>query len=79
LVFAALVVVGATVTGTPAQAQEYPWCAQYGGGGRNCGFISWNQCMAARSGNGGFCERNLFYPRPDVRRDRWSYPRWRDH
>jgi hypothetical protein len=49
----------------PAQAVEYPWCAQYGGrggdGGRNCGFVSFEQCMATVSGIGGFCERNLFY------------------
>src|SRR3954453_4152398 len=29
----------------------YPWCAQYGagmdGGGRNCGFWTYQQCMAA--------------------------------
>src|SRR3974377_162821 len=30
-------------------------CAQYGGthGGTNCGFYSFQQCEAARSGNGG--------------------------
>src|SRR5947199_10321683 len=31
----------------------YPWCAQYGagmdGGGRNCGFWTYQQCMAALS------------------------------
>jgi hypothetical protein len=32
------------------------WCASYGGkGGTNCGFHSFQQCQAARSGNGGFC------------------------
>jgi hypothetical protein len=33
---------------SPAAAIEYPWCAQYGdedGGGRNCGFVSREQCM----------------------------------
>src|SRR5262249_48352068 len=37
------------------------WCAQYGsrGGGTNCGFYSFQQCEAARSGNGG-----VFYPNP---------------
>jgi hypothetical protein len=36
------------------------WCAQYGGsnGGTNCGFHSFEQCEAARFGNGGFCSRN---------------------
>lgn len=49
---------------TPAAAIEYPWCAQYsgrGGGGRNCGFSTYSQCMATVSGIGGFCERNSFY------------------
>jgi hypothetical protein len=44
-------------------AQAAPWCAQYGGrggGGTNCGFYSFQQCMAAISGNGGFCTRNQF-------------------
>ena len=38
------------------------WCAQYGGsnGGTNCGFYSFEQCEAARWGNGGFCYRNPF-------------------
>ena len=48
----------------PAAAIEYPWCAQYGGeggGGRNCGFVSYEQCMETVRGMGGFCERNLFY------------------
>lgn len=58
------------------QAQTYPWCAQYGGfgggGGRNCGFVSYAQCMATVHGIGGFCERNLFYSGPErpVRRSK---------
>jgi len=34
------------------------WCANYKNGGTNCGFYSFEQCEAARSGNGGFCYRN---------------------
>jgi hypothetical protein len=43
-------------------AQAAPWCAQYGGrnGGTNCGFYSFQQCEAARWGNGGFCYQNAF-------------------
>jgi len=39
------------------------WCAYYGSGhgGTNCGFYSFEQCMAALSGNGGYCARNQFY------------------
>ena len=38
------------------------WCARVGdqGGAMNCGFYSFAQCEAARSGNGGFCQRNPF-------------------
>jgi hypothetical protein len=53
---------GAILSISPANAQEYPWCVQYGGrGGSNCGFVTWEQCMAARSGNGGYCYRNRFF------------------
>jgi Protein of unknown function (DUF3551) len=41
-------------------ADAAPWCAQYGTGGTNCGFYSFEQCLAARSGNGGFCSENSF-------------------
>jgi hypothetical protein len=54
---------------TAGQAQTYPWCAQYGGmggGGRNCGFVSYAQCMATVSGIGGYCERNSFYTGPET-------------
>jgi uncharacterized protein DUF3551 len=46
-----------------ANAQNYPWCAQYTsrGGPRNCGFVSWEQCMATVRGVGGYCERNAMY------------------
>lgn len=49
----------------PAAAAEYPWCAVYGGddaaGGRNCGFVSLEQCQITIRGMGGFCEPNGFY------------------
>jgi hypothetical protein len=45
-------------------ASAAPWCAHYGGagngGGNNCGFYSFEQCMAAIRGNGGFCGQNPF-------------------
>ena len=64
---AAIVTALTLVAPTAGQAQTYyPWCAQYGGrdGGRNCGFVSYAQCMATVSGIGGFCERNSFYTGP---------------
>jgi hypothetical protein len=49
---------------TAVQAQKYPWCADYGGkmgGSSNCGFSTYEQCMATLSGMGGFCNRNTQY------------------
>src|SRR5215472_19380733 len=54
--------------GTPAHAQNYPWCAYYSGrgfgGATNCGFTSFQQCMATVSGIGGFCQLNNMYVPP---------------
>jgi hypothetical protein len=51
--------------GTRAQAQNYPWCAQYGApGGTNCGFTTYQQCMATLAGMGGFCNANTQYVSP---------------
>jgi hypothetical protein len=47
-----------------AQAEQYPWCAVYGGrggGGTNCGFQTLAQCRETVSGMGGGCEPNLMY------------------
>jgi hypothetical protein len=55
--------------GTSAQAQNYPWCADYAGfGSQNCGFTTFQQCLAALSGNGGLPIRNMF-PRPSRGRE----------
>jgi hypothetical protein len=56
----------------PAHAQNYPWCAHYsgslGGGGTNCGFLTFEQCLATVSGIGGICMRNTqFIPPPGPR------------
>jgi hypothetical protein len=60
LVFGVAVSAGA---GSASAAAPYPWCAHYAGrnGGTNCGFVSFPQCMAAISGNGGYCDTNPFY------------------
>jgi hypothetical protein len=61
---------------TPAAAANYPWCAYYGGtvggGGTNCGFTTFQQCLATVSGIGGFCDRNTQY-RPPVAAARPHY------
>ncbi len=64
--------------GTAAQAQNYPWCAYYGGrfgggGGTNCGFTSFEQCMATVRGIGGFCDRNTQYVPPAGPRKKRSH------
>ena len=67
---AALSVAAATAfAGTPAQAQNYPWCeylggGEGGGGGRNCGFVSFEQCMESARGNGSDCRQNTQYEPP---------------
>ena len=81
IVFAILVL--STVVLAPVPASALPidntrWCAVYGGrsgGGTNCGFFTWQQCMATVSGIGGFCEPNQFYnPGPASRtRKRKAY------
>lgn len=69
LVLPALLALSAFVLApSSSRAIEYPWCAQYsgdGGGGRNCGFSTLQQCQATVSGIGGFCERNSFYTGPE--------------
>jgi hypothetical protein len=76
--FIALAALTAVVTLAPttARADPYRWCAEYGGmdgdGGRNCGFVTLDQCRAAISGVGGFCEPNPFYTGPE-KRTRRSY------
>jgi Protein of unknown function (DUF3551) len=56
------------MTGTHAEAQNYPWCAQYSGGsmggGMNCGFTTFQQCLDTVKGIGGFCETNTQYVPP---------------
>ena len=66
LALAALVLIlAASAPGGEAKADPYRWCADYSGGGlgggRNCYFITPEQCRAAVSGVGGTCTPNPFY------------------
>ena len=64
LIFIGAALVGAAFISVPAQAQNYPWCAQYArsaGGSLVCGFSTYRQCMEDVSGIGGFCMRNNTY------------------
>ena len=47
-----------------AAAQNYSWCAYYdlgSSGATNCGFSTFQQCLAAVSGVGGSCGANPQY------------------
>jgi hypothetical protein len=55
-----------------AQAREYPWCARYDWSTYNCGFVSFQQCLATISGIGGRCEQNPRYVPEQPRRKKRS-------
>ncbi len=57
-IFAICVGVAAT---TRAEAQNYTASA---GGGTNCGFTTFQQCLDNVRGIGGFCDRNTQYQPP---------------
>jgi Protein of unknown function (DUF3551) len=72
-----LAALGALVP-APSHADPYRWCAQYGGrggGGTNCGFVTFRQCQETVSGIGGFCVPNQFYTGPDRTTGSGSYER----
>jgi hypothetical protein len=73
--FGVLIVAAAIVT--PAHARDYPWCAYYTGpfSATNCGFSTYQQCLATISGVGGYCQPNTMYPPPAGRQRRSpAYP-----
>jgi polyisoprenoid-binding protein YceI len=59
----------AAAIGTPAHAQNYPWCAFYTGPfqATKFGFSTYQQCMATISGIGGYCQPNTMYVPPGRR------------
>jgi hypothetical protein len=66
-----LATIAAAMMATPAaHADPYKWCAVYAGnrgdGGTNCGFVTYQQCLATISGIGGHCEPNPFYTGPEA-------------
>jgi hypothetical protein len=52
-----------------ANAQYYPWCSHYSDkvGSSNCGFVSFEQCLANVRGIGGFCVVNAWAAKPEIR------------
>jgi Protein of unknown function (DUF3551) len=75
---AAFVGAGVLMSGSVAKAdwaQTAPWCANMGGrdGGWDCGYYTFDQCMATARGLGGSCAPNpraLAAPKPPPRRAR---------
>ena len=62
--------------GTPARA-DGPWCAYYNGrfgGASNCGFHTYEQCLATISGIDGWCQPNTMYVPPAGRARRRASP-----
>ena len=63
------ILVAAACMDTRAHAQNYPWCEYLGGGnggggGRNCGFISFEQCMEAPEARATIAGRITQYEPP---------------
>ena len=62
---ALVLILAAGAPGGEAKADPYRWCAEYSGGGlgggRNCYFVTLQQCRAAVSGVGGTCAPNPFF------------------
>jgi Protein of unknown function (DUF3551) len=82
LLFASAACIAAVAGVTRAEAQNYPWCAQYSGGSMggatNCGSTTYQQCLDTVRGIGGFCEQNTQYqpppgPHPSGRAGRRPY------
>jgi hypothetical protein len=72
----ALATLGGLILGLAAEhaaADQYAWCAEYGGrtGGSNCYFVTLAQCQAAVSGVGGFCRPSPWYTGP-AQQPRWN-------
>jgi hypothetical protein len=59
VVFTALAAV--TIPAAAQSPTSYPWCMKGARGGTSCYFNSYQDCMAAVSGLGGWCMRNPYY------------------
>jgi hypothetical protein len=58
-----------------SDAKAAAFCAYYNGGGTNCGFYTFQQCLATIAGVGGYCAENPRYSgaRERGRRHRGDY------
>ena len=62
-----LAAIGFAPRDAQAQGKYWPWCAYYNAYTYNCGFATFQQCLATISGVGGFCRANP-YPPPVIER-----------
>jgi hypothetical protein len=60
LLFLLGAIAAAIMLATAGKAQNYPWCAIYKGGAMNCGFTTFQQCLAMVS-EAGLCIQNSTY------------------
>ena len=74
-----LAVVASSQIVSVKQADAFPgatrFCAQYKGGAENCGFYTFNQCLASLAGNGGVCVQAAY--QGDVIRVHTPYGQYR--
>jgi hypothetical protein len=80
VVLAMLAILFAALWSGGAEADPYPWCAEYTGGGlggsSNCYFMTLDQCRATIAGVGGSCTQNPFYTGPPVSQQQQQPPGW---
>jgi tetratricopeptide (TPR) repeat protein len=60
-----ILVIGVMLGSGRQTAAAPPWCAAYRNGSTNCGFYTYDQCMASVSGIGGYCNRNYIDGDPE--------------
>lgn len=62
-----VVAAAAMAASSASRAQNYPWCSNFhDGAGTNCGFSTYEQCMATARGSGGYCAPNDLYVAPQA-------------
>jgi hypothetical protein len=63
--FAVLIIAILIAGSITVRAQNWPWCSNFhDGAGVNCGFSTYEQCMATARGSGGYCAPNNLYVAP---------------
>jgi hypothetical protein len=61
LLTVAAVAVSAVFNAGAARAERYPFCLNNGGAGPgDCKYATYDQCLMAISGTGGFCQPNYW-------------------